>query len=152
MKRIFTNQLLTAFIPTIILWLYGYSTLFIDPDRHIDRFMGAGTALLVVATLLNAINGDLPKTSYMKYIDLWFIWHVISIFLMIVYHVSLGRLQKYIEMPKDDEVIPFKATDYMRQLKTKARNTITLIDTNFILAFPILNSIFYAVYFYVTLN
>ena len=115
MNRISTNQLLTAFIPTFILWLYGYSTLFIDPNCHIDRFMGAGTALLVVATLLNAINSDLPKTPYMKYIDLWFIWHVVSIFLMISYHIILGRLQKYFEIPNEqDDVVPFKASDLIK--------------------------------------
>ena len=153
MNRISTNQLLTAFIPTFILWLYGYSTLFIDPDCHIDRFMGAGTALLVVATLLNAINSDLPKTPYMKYIDLWFIWHVVSIFLMISYHIILGRLKKYFEVPDDqDDVVPFDRSDYKEQLKTKAKRKISLIDGNFILVFPILNSIFYSVYFYLTLN
>ena len=153
MNRISTNQLLTAFIPTFILWLYGYSTLFIDPNCHIDRFMGAGTALLVVATLLNAINSDLPKTPYMKYIDLWFIWHVVSIFLMISYHIILGRLQKYFEIPNEqDDVVPFKASDYMKQMKTKAKKKISLIDGNFILVFPIMNSIFYSVYFYLTLN
>ena len=152
LNRISTNQLLTAFIPTSILWLYGYSTLFIDPDSHIDRFMGAGTALLVVATLLNAINSDLPKTPYMKYIDLWFIWHVVSIFLMISYHIILGRLQKYFEVPDDNDVLPFKATDYMTKIKRKAKKKISRIDVNFIIAFPLLNSIFYVVYFGLTLN
>ena len=51
MKRIFTHQLLIIFIPTFILWLFGYSTLFIDIQYPNDRFMGAGTALLVMVTL-----------------------------------------------------------------------------------------------------
>ena len=61
LTRISTSSILNTFIPTVILWLFGYSTLFIDPDYHIDRFMGAGTALLVIVTLLNAISSDLPK-------------------------------------------------------------------------------------------
>ena len=90
--RIPTNQLLSTFFPTGILWLFGYSTLFIDTSDTSDRFMGAGTALLVIATLLNSINGDLPKTSYLKLIDLWFLWHITNVFGMIIsvfWHIVL---------------------------------------------------------------
>ena len=102
MTRVFTNQLLTMFIPTFILWLFGYATLFIVPDEDgfANRFMGAGTALLVIATFLNAINSELPKTSYLKYIDLWFLWHVISIFAMIVYHIILDRMRRNYDTEK----------------------------------------------------
>ena len=71
---------------------------------------------------------------------------------MIAYHIGLGRLQKYFEGPKDGVVVPFKATDYVKHMKTKARKRIAVIDSNFICAFLILNSLFYAVYFYVSLN
>ena len=152
-KRIYTNQVLTAFIPTLILWLYGYSTLYIDPDRHIDRFMGAGTALLVVATLRSAINSDLPKTSYMKYIDLWLVWHVISIFLMISYHIFLGRVQKYYQTRHMDEVEGKEDEEEgKKRVKMTDKEKITRIDNNFIITFPLLNSLFYGVYFYVTLT
>ena len=150
LNRIFTNQLLITFIPTLILWLFGYSTLFIDIQYPNDRFMGAGTALLVTVTLLNAITNDLPKTSYMKYIDLWFVWHLISIFCIIVYHISLGRLQKYFEKLDEDQVRPFKSTDYIELLKANGVNKISKINNTFIMIFPLLNSIFYAVYFSAT--
>ena len=55
MTRNVTNQLLNTFIPILILWLFGYSTLFIDMTDFGDRFMGAGTSLLVIATLFSAI-------------------------------------------------------------------------------------------------
>ena len=71
MSRIAINQFLNTFFPTVILWLFGYSTLFIEPNENgfANRFMGSGTALLVMATLINAVKGDLPKTAYMKFID-----------------------------------------------------------------------------------
>ena len=69
----------------------------------------------------------------MKYIDLWFIWHVVSIFLMISYHIILGRLQKYFEIPNEqDDVVPFKASDYTEQMKTKAKKKISLIEGNYL--------------------
>ena len=98
MIRLYANQVTLTFVPTLVLWLFGYITLFIEPngDGFSDRFMGAGTALLVIVTLLSAINADLPKTSYVKYIDIWFMWHVISIFLMIAYHMILNQLRSYL--------------------------------------------------------
>ena len=152
MNRIFSNQITITFVPTILLWLFGYSTLFIDTEDLTDRFMGAGTALLVIATLLNAINSDLPKTSYMKFIDLWFSWHVASIFAITIYHVILDRLRKYFEIPAVDEVMPFKTTDYIKWSAKKCKKKITAVNNSFITIFPMLNCLFYGVYFYVTLN
>ena len=136
MMRLYANQITVTFVPTLVLWLFGYSTLFIEPneDGFSDRFIGAGTALLVIVTLLNAINTDLPKTSYMKYIDLWFMWHVISTFLMIAYHIILNRLRSY--------------------FNTKNWNTwkiISRINSSLIIAFPVVNGFFYAIYFSLTL-
>ena len=152
LNRIFTNQLLTTFIPTLILWLFGYSTLFIDIQYPNDRFMGAGTALLVTVTLLNAITDDLPKTSYIKYIDLWFVWHLLSILCITAYHILLGRMQKHFETLRKDQVVPFKSTDCIKLMRKNAANKITMINNSFILLFPVLNSLFYAIYFSITCN
>ena len=154
MARIFTNQLLTTFIPTFILWLFGYATLFIVPDEDgfANRFMGAGTALLVIATLLNAINADLPKTSYMKYIDLWFVSHVVSIFAMIVYHIILDRIRSHYESQLVDKVVPFKSTDDTASLDNHGWNRINRINGILIIVFPTINGVFYAIYFYLTLT
>ena len=161
MKRIYTNQILWAFIPSSILWLYGYSTLFISHTRHIDRFRGTGTALLAVVMLLNVINSNLPSTSYVKYIDLWFLWHVASIFFMIIYHILIGRLHTYSEDPKGDKCAPINMNKSMSQIrkqrivrsaKKNNKNIISTIDKLFIFIFPILSSLFYAIYFCATLN
>ena len=140
LSRIFTNQLLTTFIPTLILWLFGYSTLFIDIEYPNDRFMGAGTSLLVTVTLLNAITNDLPKTSYMKYIDLWFVWHLVSILSIIAYHISLGRLQKFFEKVDENQIVPFKAIDCIKLMKQNGVNKVSRINNTFIIVFPILMS------------
>ena len=136
MIRLYAHQITVTFVPTLVLWLFGYSTLFIEPneDGFSDRFIGAGTALLVIVTLLNAINEDLPKTSYMKYIDIWFMWHVISVFLMIAYHIILNRLRSY-----------FNTMDWNNW------KMISKINASLIIAFPAVNGVFYAIYFSLTL-
>ena len=111
---------------------------FIDPDYHIDRFMGAGTALLVIVTLLNAINADLPKTSYMKFIDMWFVWHVICTFFMICYHIWIGRLLKWFETPKDNEVLPFQSMDDLEGSDMRGKEKTRKINKKFVIVFPVI--------------
>ena len=117
--------------------------------------MGAGTALLVIVTLLNAVNNDLPKTSYMKYIDLWFMWHVISVFLMIAYHIVLDRLRSYFNTHSidDNQVIPFKKLEEdVLSLKKDGWKIIHRINDCLIIVFPGVNGIFYGIYIYLTLD
>ena len=152
MSQIFTNQLLMTFIPSFLLWLFGYSTLFIDIEHSSDRFMGAGTALLVIATLLNAINSDLPKTSYMKFIDLWFLWHIFNIFAIIAYHIVLDRMRKHFRKLDEDSVQHFETAYDGNGTEKEGTNKISKINHVVIMVFPFLNGIFYGIYFYLTLQ
>ena len=53
LDRIYNDQMINTFIPTFLLWMLGYSTLFINIKDFNDRFMGTVTALLVLASLLS---------------------------------------------------------------------------------------------------
>ena len=114
--------------------------------------MGAGTSLLVIATLLNAVNGDLPKTLYMKFIDLWFLWHVVSTLAIIIYHIILDRIRTSFESEYADKVVPFEATDGTKSLKENGWIRINKINQSAFIVFLALNGLFYAIYFYITLT
>ena len=88
-KRLYIDHLMTTFFQTFILWLLAYLTLFIPIENLNERFMGAVTALLVLASLLGSMENDLPKSSQMKLIDYWFLWYIINIFFIIIFHVIL---------------------------------------------------------------
>ena len=154
MDRIPTNQMLTTFFPTVILWLFGYSTLLIDPTENgfDNRFAGSGTALLVIATLITAVKSDLPKTAYMKFIDLWFSWHVLAIFLVIICHIALDRVRKNLQGRNEiqDVVIDYE-TDSVDSQDINKGKTIKKINTALIVLFATLNASFYIVYFFVKL-
>ena len=152
MQRKFTNQLINTFIPTLVLWFFGYSTLFIDMSDFSDRYMGAGTSLLVIVTLLGAISGDLPHTSYMKHIDIWFLWHNMSILSILIYHIILNRLCTYVEDLKTSEIFLFKTIGCMR-LKTYDRmEALRRGNIVVIMIFPAINVLFYSIYFHFTLQ
>ena len=155
MSRIAINQFLNTFVPTVILWLFGYSTLFIEPNENgfANRFMGSGTALLVIATLINAVKSDLPKTAYTKFIDIWFLWHVLSVFIVIVYHIVLDRIRKNLEDPQKLENEVFEYEDHDENATDAAKTTkIRKINEALIVLFPILNGVFYMLYFYLISN
>ena len=155
MSRLFTNQLLKTFLPTLLLWLFGYSTLFIDIGNPSDRFMGAGTALLVIATLLNAINADMPKTSYLKLIDVWFLWHILNTFAIIAYHIILDRTRNQVKQTEDDDVKVFQLRGIKSDedaFEVAGSNKIHKINQLAIMIFPFLNCIFYAIYFVLNLK
>ena len=91
--RIYMNQMLNIFLPIILLWCLAYFTLFIEVDNFSDRFMGCVTALLVLVSIISSANEDLPKTSYFKFIDLWFLWHIAIILLITLFHIFINQIQ-----------------------------------------------------------
>ena len=147
MARDFTNQLLNTFVPTLILWLFGYSTLLINMSDFNNRFMGAGTSLLVIATLFSGISSDLPKTSYVKLIDIWFLWHNISILAIIFCHIILNRLNMYLKNLENNEV-----TSPENEVKLDRMKALHQGNNILIMIFPSLNVSFYAIYFHFTMQ
>ena len=89
--RIYTDQLIGTFFPTILLWLLAYFSLFIALGDFNERVMLAVTTLLVLAALLSSIRDRIPATSYFKYIDLWVLWYTCFIFSICVFHVLLHK-------------------------------------------------------------
>ena len=141
------NQVLTIFVPSIVLWLFGYSTLFIDVDNSSDRFIGAGTSLLVILTLINAISNELPKTSYVKDMDIWFAWHLTTIFVIIAYHIFLDRVMKHLIESFDSCIRPLNGKKGENSKQESVKSKIRQHNRKAILFFPMLNIIFYTAYF-----
>ena len=81
-----------TFVPKYFFWSLAFFTLFIDINDFSDRFIGAVTTLLVLVALLNAKNEELPKTSYFKFIDLWFLWYISSILVITVFHIFTNHI------------------------------------------------------------
>ena len=96
--RLYEHHLSTTFFQSFILWVLAYVTIFIKLDDFSNQFMGAVTALLVLASLMSTLNGMLPKTAYFKYIDIWFNWYIGNIFMIILIHVIID----YVNENEDD--------------------------------------------------
>ena len=98
--RQYIYQLTSTYFQTFMLWLLAYLTLFVPIRNLNERFMGAVTALLVLAALLGSMRNTLPKSARMNFIDFWFLWYIINIFFIIVFHMVLENL-KYSDRNKE---------------------------------------------------
>ena len=173
-KRDPINQILKVFIPTLLLSFIGLSTLVIDMDRFNERFMGAATMILVQATWLNIVSSELPKTSYVKLIDIWFVWHISISFAIILCHIAMDKIKLKSNKSSIKEVGPcvqgesdvLRRTSFMGSVEDTVRrklddvlveirstfgqNKITKINLGLIIIFTVSSCIFYAVYFLLT--
>ena len=136
------NQIINTIFPTWLLFLLAYSTVFINLENFNNRFMGSVTSLLVLTSLLGSINSGLPKTSYFKYIDLWFLWHITIIFLIIMHHVMVDNVSRSRNLSMVNSMDP--SINKVLAIKTSEKVFLNKIA---IWVFPFINLLFNIIYF-----
>ena len=102
LKRIWASFFITTFLQTFVLWFLVYLTLFIDIKDFNNRFMGAITGFLVFASLLSSLMSSLPQSSSFKLADLWLLFFMFNIIIVIIMHILIEYLQR--RNTKDDLV------------------------------------------------
>ena len=71
-----------------------YLTLFIDVKDFNNRFMGAIIGFLVFASLLSSLISSLPKSAVLKMADIWLLFYMINIILVIIIHIVIEFQQR----------------------------------------------------------
>ena len=94
MDRNSYDQIQMIFIPTFLLWFVSYMTLYVNLEDFGNRCKISVSILLILVSLLGASRNDFPKTTYFKFIDLWFFWYILNIFLIILHHIMLENIDK----------------------------------------------------------
>ena len=80
-KRRLTNELLTTYLPTILLILIGYCTTFFKSFFFEAALTVNVTTMLVMTTIFISVMEKLPPTSYVRMIDIWLIFGILVPFL-----------------------------------------------------------------------
>ncbi|XP_047470524.1 uncharacterized protein LOC125026265 [Penaeus chinensis] len=83
--------LMNVYIPSTLLLIVSYVTLYFRVGIFQARVLGSLTAMLVMATLFTQASSHLPKTSYFKMVDVWLLTCIVVIFIVIVFHVMIDR-------------------------------------------------------------
>ncbi|TRY67873.1 hypothetical protein TCAL_08026 [Tigriopus californicus] len=89
-RRKMAYHVFNTFFQTLLLILVGYLSFFFKVNNFSDRIMVTLTTMLVVATIMVAIQSGLPKTSYYKMIDYWLIFCLIILIITFAIHTSIG--------------------------------------------------------------
>ena len=78
--QIFTRRLLgtilTVYIPTLLLIIISHMTNYFKPFFFEAVVTVNLTVLLVLATMFISVSENLPKTSYIKMVDVWLIFNL----------------------------------------------------------------------------
>ena len=84
LKRKVVTELLTTYLPTILLLLITFTTIFFDKDLFGDVIAVNLTIMLVMTTIFTSKIEELPPTSDMKMIDIWLIFCLVVPFLEVI--------------------------------------------------------------------
>ena len=92
LKRKVATELLTTYLPTVLLLLITYTTVFFDKDLFGDAIAVNLTIMLVMTTIFTSKIEELPPTSDMKMIDLWLIFCLVVPFTEVILRTVIESL------------------------------------------------------------
>ena len=96
--NMYTYYITSTYVPTWLLIIISYLTFWFPLDDFNDRIMVSLTSLLVLASLFAQTSSGLPRTSYLKLIDIWFVACIMMDFLMVACLVIINRRQTKISV------------------------------------------------------
>ena len=150
-KRSHADQVVSIFCPSILFWLLAYFTLFIDIDDISNRSRTSVTLLLVYIALLQTVKKEFPKTTYYKFIDIWFLWYIANTFVISLYHIIVPRFLK--NRIRQDMTLTNTGSASMKNAweellgQDNATGKIRKLDLILIISLPIVMILFNSFYF-----
>ena len=89
LKRKVAVELLTTYLPTILLLLITFVTIFFDKDLFGDAIAVNLTIMLVMTTIFTSKIEELPPTSDLKMIDIWLIFCLVVPFNVVLLKTAI---------------------------------------------------------------
>ena len=93
LKRRVQNELLTTYLPTLLILVIVYTTNFFKPFFFEAVISVNLTALLVLTTLFISVSSSLPTTAYIKMIDIWLIFAQLIPFFEVLLHTFIDKMR-----------------------------------------------------------
>merc|ERR1719422_472168 len=93
MKRRIMNELLTSYLPSVLILAIVYATNFFKPFFFEAIVATNLTSQLVLTTLFISVSKSLPPTAYVKMIDIWLIFSQLIPFIEVLLHTWMDSLR-----------------------------------------------------------
>ena len=116
-KRRLTNEVLTTYLPTVLLIIIGYCTTFFKPFFFEAALTVNVTTMLVMTTIFISVMEKLPPTSYIRMVDIWLIFGILIPFL----EVSILTFKEYM----NDESLAFNHHSRMIEVENVSKSIFT---------------------------
>ena len=112
LKRMFQYHLAATFLPTILLMTITEITLFVDEKHFEVTVMIHLTTMLVMYTLYQGLQDIMPKTAYLKFIDVFLLYGLIVPFITFMVEVASKLLAGKEQDTKEEKEDKFKKAIY----------------------------------------
>ena len=94
MKRRIISELLTTYLPSLLILAIVYATNFFKPFFFESVVSTNLTSQLVLTTLFISVSQSLPPTAYVKMIDVWLIFSQLIPFVEVLLHTYMDSLRE----------------------------------------------------------
>ncbi len=124
-SRRILNQILTTFLPTVFICAVAFATNYFKADYFESVVTVNVTIWLVLTTLYIGIINSLPRTAYIKLIDVWLITNMLVPFLEVMLHTFMDHARnRLIDDDEDQLASDAKGAEAMkRHLRRAERAT-----------------------------
>ncbi|XP_042233733.1 uncharacterized protein LOC121873920 [Homarus americanus] len=127
LRLVFQNQygyyIGNAVVPSLLMATICYLTFFFDLDDFTDRIMVSLTSLLVLAALFTQTSQSIPKTAYLKLIDIWYVTLIITDFLIIVMLVLIENKRMQEKLSRHSSRSLFRSTHKITPVESAGQLT-----------------------------
>ncbi|XP_042209223.1 glycine receptor subunit alpha-1-like [Homarus americanus] len=128
LRLVFQNQygyyIGNAVVPSLLMATICYLTFFFDLDDFTDRIMVSLTSLLVLAALFTQTSQSIPKTAYLKLIDIWYVTLIITDFLIIVMLVFIENQRMQEKRSGDSSNFVYKSAHKIMPVEPNTLSTV----------------------------
>ena len=83
-KRVIMNDVLTTYLPTVLLIIIVYATTFFRAEFFEANLTVNLSVMFVMTTLFVSVMEKLPQTSYVRMVDIWLIYGQLLPFIQVV--------------------------------------------------------------------
>ena len=111
LKRKVATELLTTYLPTLLLLLITFVTIFFDKDLFGDAIAVNLTIMLVMTTIFTSKIEELPPTSDMKMIDIWLIFCLVVPFTEVILRTAIECMNCSCHICQPRDAYNYKAKD-----------------------------------------
>ena len=151
LKRAPLHHIKNIFLPCMGLWLIAYLTTLLRVNDFTNRNRISVTVLLALVTLFGATasTDEYPETTYLKYIDVWFLFYLANLLLVIIHHIAMEMLwhdPNKVVLANNGGV----GDMYEGEARKEKRNKQLYLKKISTIFFPVTMTIFNVVYFIIT--